>query len=116
MKYGITLQARVIYRSAFGGDELPKGWRVSFVDHCVSTRRRRGGGSRKISHSPAKRWGQCWYSRRTIEVLSPKVHAGQGGWLHTLIHEFIHQRCPGLRHGLEFDRLIDAALARVWAS
>jgi len=119
MKHGITVQARAIYRAAFSGDELPKGWKVSFVDRCVSSRRQRFGSSRKINHSPARRWGQCWYSRKTIEVLSPSVHPGHeghGGWICTLIHEFIHQRCPRLRHGQEFDRLIDAALVRVWAS
>ena len=46
--------------------------------------------------------------------LVPKI-SGDGNILRTLVHEFTHMRWGhSLRHGRDFDRLVDAAYAHVW--
>jgi len=117
---GITPQARVIYRAAFNGETLPKRWRVYFVDRCEHV----GWAWYDKPSRPVKvvtilydRRGQIDRVAGRIDVVRPSRRQRfdwRDGWLHTLIHEFIHQRCPRLHHGREFNRLIDAALARVW--
>jgi len=102
VRRSIARDVRLLYRAAFNGETLPPRWRVFFVDKVLLERHGR------IQYGTV---GAYWRVCRLIEVERPATHHG---WLHTLIHEFIHQRCPGLRHGAEFERLIDAALERMW--
>lgn len=90
---GLTRTAKDIYKLAFM-DSLPKGWRVEIVGFM------RGA------------MGLCIYGERRILI-------GQGdhnrkSMIPTLVHELVHVRCPGLRHGKEFRRLERSALEKVW--
>jgi len=108
MRKDITGRARVLYGAAFNGEDLPRGWKVYFVDRCRWS-------SGVINH---RRAGQCSWLTKRIEVVPAlqRPSTWSKHWLRTLIHEFVHQRCRGLRHGREFDRLVDAALERLWAT
>lgn len=110
MKKNIGDAARIIYRAAFNGERLPKGYKVEMVYRVDDWRY---GGERKRSD----RVGQINRYRKHIQVLAPgagyKTWTNRN-WVRTLIHEFIHLRCPGLRHGEEFERLVNAAYLRIW--
>lgn len=111
----ITQAARVIYRAAFNGEALPKRWRVWMVFDRL-----------KVEQTPyshgftigAGRYalGLCSYRLQTIFLCGRRWHesgAGCRGWLGKLIHEFVHVRNRGLRHGADFNHLVAAAYARV---
>ena len=74
-----------------------------FVNVC----RREDGSARH------DRVGECNWTTKEIEVMSPSHHRG---WHRTLIHEYVHALYPKLRHGREFYQRIDAALKRMWRS
>lgn len=78
--------AKRLYKILFGED-LPKGWRISFGDI-----------------------GSCDHHCKEISVAAQDVHDG----LRTLIHEFIHQRNPDLAHGKKFAHLERDCFRRVF--
>ena len=106
----ITRAARVIYRAAFNGDQLPKGWIVTMTDQQFNRE-----GRLRVGRSNLR--GLCVWFEYAILIASPQSRPRDErfNWLRTLIHEFVHQRCPRLRHGKEFEALVEAALARVWS-
>lgn len=85
--------ARQVWRACFGADPWPTGWRVGWAGFM------RGAA------------GLTVYGRREI-LLSYGDYARKDGVLSTLVHEFIHVRARGLKHGSEFSTLVDAACRR----
>jgi len=105
-RFNPTIPARQVYAYVYG-QELDRTWRVSW-------------------RTFRRRWGDCHYSNRRIRL---NYRAFAGGWgskatgvwvrkpvLRTLIHEFTHLRHPGLRHGAQFERLIERAYGRLFGN
>ena len=110
----ITKDAAVIWRAAFHQEPFPEGWRV------IKTSQLTWGDIGRNSRSRAGRYlGYCSRWNKTVYLTNRAWHEdgrwNRGGsrWLGVLIHEFIHLRCR-LPHGVEFNRLADAAYDRVW--
>ena len=111
-----TRPAAAIYRAAFNGEPLPRGWRVIRTEKLLWSDVKRYGLKTK-----ARTYiGYCANWKRTIYVTDRAFACSKGrwnpdesGWRGVLIHEFIHQRCPELRHGREFTSLAAAAYGRV---
>ena len=80
-----TVPARQVWSALFPGHPWPRGWRVQWA-----------GFMRGCS-------GLTIYAER--RVLLSYGDARRGDVLGTLLHEFVHVRCPGLRHGAEFRQL-----------
>lgn len=81
-----TQPARQVWAALFPSEPWPKGWRVEWAGFM------RGA------------LGLCIYRERRIllslgDCRRPKP--GRGA-VRTLVHEFVHVRCPKLRHGQEF--------------
>lgn len=90
-----TPMARQVWAALYPGEPWPRGWRVVWVGWM------RGA------------MGLCDYGTRRI-LLSHGDHSRKGGRpVETLVHEFVHLRCRGLRHGREFSALVSDALARI---
>lgn len=90
---------RQVYRAAFG-EPMPKGWDVVWVGFM------RGA------------LGLCCYGERSIKLSFGDLGKGEHRRdrqtpLEVLIHEFVHVRCRGLRHGEEFDRLVRLACEEI---
>lgn len=109
----ITKAANVIYRAAFHGEAMPRGWRVvvpgTIRAHRFGTHVGYGdyGGGVNL--------GRCsWHSKTILMSRRCWKREGKYGWLGVLVHEFVHMRCPSLIHGREFERLVAAAMERVW--
>jgi hypothetical protein len=90
----MTATARALYRGCFG-EPMPKGWKVEWVGFMRGVR------------------GLCCYGEKRILLNMGDVRQGNDA-LRTLVHEFIHVRFRGLRHGKEFRRLQASALANLW--
>lgn len=85
---------RQAYSTAFG-EPLPRGWAVRFgvMEGAL---------------------GRCSYM--TKEVILSAHYCGSKPWgspMRTLMHEFVHVRLPHLRHGDEFDGIVEAACREV---
>jgi hypothetical protein len=93
-----TKPARQIWAALFPGHPWPARWRVEWA-----------GFMRGAS-------GLCIYRERRI-LLSygdfKRPRPGKRGPVETLIHEFVHVRCRGLRHGAEFRRIENSLRARM---
>jgi len=89
----LTAVARRIYRGCFG-DPLPTGWRVEYVGFMR--------GALGLCIEKEKRVLLSWGDLKRSDALA------------TLVHEFVHVRVPGLRHGAEFRRLEGAAMRQLW--
>ena len=88
-----TTPARQVWRALWPGEPWPKGWRVVWV-----------GFMRGAS-------GLCDYSTQRI-----LLNHSDGRWgpvLRTLVHEMIHVRHKGLRHGKDFRRIEDSLCLRL---
>ena len=130
----ITQVARAIYRAAYG-EPMPKGWTVVWVGFMRGAMGMCYYGSKRIllsraDHAPRRRKvavtatepydGRSAYNTRTCEAFIGYASAldqytENACVIHTLCHEFTHLRWGrGLRHGADFERLVDAAYARVW--
>ena len=98
-----TRASRQVWAALFPGDPWPPGWRVEWA-----------GFTRGC-------YGLTVWSRKMI-VLSHGDHSGRPltrggrrrpGAVETLLHELVHVRCPKLRHGVEFNRLVNALRVRL---
>jgi len=90
--------ARSLYRAAFNAP-LPPGTKV--VASALAS---------------VRGWhGSCTRGRPATIVLYNTAHRDRNE-VSTLVHEFIHLRNPRLKHGAEFERLVAAAVARVWTA
>ncbi len=87
------LAARQLYREAFG-HAMPPGWKVRWVTNC------KGAGRAQ---------GLCSLDKKMID-LRWDCHET---CVATLIHEYVHVRCPTLLHGIEFEAITTAACERV---
>jgi hypothetical protein len=119
----ITRQVAPLYRAAFNGETMPKGWRVYIVERITSEDHARGNSLLGLFtpaawHLRRGRWRRepttILLSRRAWRTPHGAGNSPGSGWLGVLIHEWIHGRCRGLKHGAEFNRLVAAAYARVW--
>ena len=88
--------AKQLWAACFHGEGWPTGWRVEWAGFMRNAR------------------GLCIYGRRTI--LLNYADAKRRDFLPTLVHEFIHVRAKGLRHGKEFHHLVIAACERAGIS
>lgn len=88
-----TRAAQHVWRQVYPGDPWPRGWRVAWAGFM------RGA------------MGLTYWSERRI--LLSHGDARRHPVLLTLVHEFVHVRCPDLRHGAEFRRLVNAAAERL---
>jgi hypothetical protein len=118
----LTPIARAVYLAAFNGEPLPRGWRVEWAGFmrgalglCINSERRI---LLSLGDLRTKRTRPTFY--RSSAPGCVVVHGVSGYYdrpkciLEILVHEFVHSRTPGLRHGKEFDSLVRAAVARVW--
>jgi hypothetical protein len=133
-RQSVTQVARAIYRAAYG-EAMPRGWRVEWVGFMRGARGMCFYDAKRILLSRA----DLLPKRQRVDVLAPYFHDGDdrchefigyayaldqytanGDVIRTLVHEFTHLRnAPtrtrkGLRHGADFERLVDAAVRRVW--
>lgn len=89
-----TLQARAIWRHVYPGDPWPRGWKVEWAGFMRNT----------VGLT-------LWESRR---ILLNYADARRGrNIVCTLVHEFIHVRFPQLRHGKDFERLVQSGCHRL---
>lgn len=79
-----TQPARQVWAYCFPGHPWPKGWRVQWVGFM------RGAAGLTV-----------WTEQRVL-LSHGDASKKQSDVLGTLLHEFVHIRCPGLRHGPEF--------------
>lgn len=118
----LTPIARSIYPACFNGEPFPRGWRVEWAGFMRGALGLCVYGERRILLSlgdlRTKRT-RCPFYRSTAP--GSIMYHGVSGYfgrpkciVETLVHEFVHQRTPGLRHGREFDALCRAATARLW--
>ncbi len=114
----LTAGADVIYRAAFFGEGLPEGWRVIRFE-----KRTRWHGAQIGPQGYHGAAGRCSWRLKTILLhrccwQSGGLHSERAvpssGWLGILLHEMIHMRCPGLKHGREFNDLTRQAWERLW--
>jgi hypothetical protein len=91
-----TGPAREVWAALFPGEPWPKGWKVRWAGFM------RGA------------LGLCIHGEKRI-LLSYGDHRrpGRHGPVETLVHEFVHLRCPRLRHGQEFRALERALFTRI---
>ena len=94
-----THAARAVWAELFPGHPWPTGWRVEWAGFM------RGA------------LGMTIYSERRV-LLSygdAKVHHrhGRSGPVEVLLHEFVHLRSRGLRHGVEFRSLENGLRSRL---
>lgn len=89
--------ARQVWIAAYPGEPWPRGWHVQWVGFM------RGA------------LGLCLWDERRILLSWADANRNRDGYgvLGTLLHEFVHVRCPDLRHGPEFCALENAARVRV---
>ena len=125
-----TAQAKQLWRYVYG-EPWPKGWKVEWVRSFPYHDRRIGqcGYGRKLIslhyRAHAKPIEQDYHENRRIyvgghsetgpEILAYTVKQKLLTYsvMHTLIHEFIHLRHRGLKHGKEFERLITWGMTRL---
>jgi len=86
-----TRQAKQVWAAVYPGDPWPKGWRAVFKSSLTSS------------------YGHCDYRAKTV-ALAKRVRTDV---VQTLIHEFVHVRNPGLKHGVTFNRLVRSGAARI---
>lgn len=93
----ITRQCQVLWRAAFPGEPWPRGWTVEWVGWMR--------GALGLTCYGSKRVLLSWGDRKKHD------------WLRTLCHEFVHVKWGHkLRHGDDFERLVESAYRRLWAT
>ena len=85
-----TAPAKQVWAALFPGEPWPRGWRVEWAGFMRGALGLCVYGERRILLS----WGDFARPRKD----------GKGP-VETLAHEFVHVRCPDLRHGKEFASL-----------
>ena len=93
-----TAAAKQVWAAVYPHEPWPKGWTVAWAGFMRNAAGLAIYGEKRIllSYADAKKPHPEW------------------GAVRTLVHEFIHARCGyQLRHGKEFRRLEQAALARI---
>lgn len=90
-----TAPAKQVWAALFPGEPWPKGWRVEWA------------GFMRGAH------GLCLYGRRMILLSYGDARKRGSVPVAVLCHEFVHVRCPGLRHGAEFRGLVENYMARI---
>jgi len=94
-----TPVARQIYRWLYG-DPWPRGWIVRWSLTGEIAR-----GKMNV--------GNCDRHDREIALSLYAACCRDGEVLRTLIHEFTHMRWPRLRHGKDFERIVDQGYRRL---
>ena len=93
-----TAAAKQVWRHVHPNEPWPKGWRVQWVGFM------RGCG------------GLTVYGRKVVLLSYADARKKDGDVIELLCHEFVHVRCGHtLRHGKDFTRLEQAAVARLYA-
>ena len=93
---GPEKQAKLVWQLVYG-EPWPKGWTVKW-----------GAGM-------GRRMGLTRYFSQTILLSYDHAQRGvAGGVIDTLIHEFVHVRCRTLRHGKEFNRLVQWGITQLY--
>lgn len=97
-----TSAAKQVWRHLFPEEPWPSKWQVEWAGFM------RGA------------LGLTLYRRRTILLSYADAKRGTAvrwegvpGAVATLVHEFVHVRCPKMRHGGEFRRIERSLLARI---
>lgn len=99
------------------GSLLPKRWRMLWSWEAGSVLH-----SYQIRGESYSVMGQTFYRHRVV-LLSYRMmrwpsptRECQGDILQTVVHELVHVRHPRLPHGDRFERIVSAALRRLWAA
>jgi len=119
-----TIPAKQIWRAIYD-EPWPKGWRVEWAGFMRGALGLTLWSERRIllSYSDLARVGKPKRVKRgTVmtrshadgrvekisggDIIPGLVHSPDGGAVKTLVHEFVHVRFVGLRHGAEFERLV----------
>jgi hypothetical protein len=92
-----TLQARAVWTACFPREDWPQGWRVQWAGFM------RGAAGLLIRSQ----------RRILLSYGDAKRETPGYGAVETLLHEFVHLRAKGLRHGQEFRELENNLRARI---
>lgn len=94
-----TGPARQVWAALFPGEPWPTGWKVRWAGFMRGAAGLCIYGEKRIllSYGDARR-----ESRLQAEAEREGRIRREHGPVNTLIHEFVHVRCRGLRHGQEF--------------
>jgi hypothetical protein len=87
--------AKEIYARLWPGEKWPRGWRVEWAGFM------RGA------------LGLCLYGEKRILLSYADAKKKDSDVLRTVVHEFMHMRNRGLRHGKEWRQIEDRICARL---
>lgn len=112
-----TPQSRLVWAKCFPGEPWPSGWRVEWVGFMRGALALTSWDERCILLSYGDHAGRAIITRRNHFIASAegtrpatKLRALP---VETLLHEFVHVRCPALRHGKEFNSLVTGLRRRI---
>lgn len=110
-----TPQARQVWGALFPGHPWHKGWSVQWVGFMRGALGLTLYTRKRILLSYGDHAGPVIVTRRQVHDsgLVSYFKAPRSLPVETLLHEFVHVRCPGLRHGREFRSLVNALRERL---